>query len=101
MPLLFASSLFVAAALAFVVQPLIARQLLPLAGGAAAVWTTCLVFFQIMLLAGYLYSHLMAKLPHRAAYLIHTALLVAAMISLLNENALAPSATIGDWIADP
>ena len=100
MPLLFASSLFVAAALAFVVQPLIGRQLLPLAGGAAAVWTTCLVFFQIMLLAGYLYSHLTAKLPHRAAYLIHTALLVAAMIALMNENALAPSPAIGDWIEE-
>ena len=56
---MFALTLLAGAALSFLVQPLIARQLLPLAGGAPAVWTTCLIFFQFTLLAGYLYAHLL------------------------------------------
>jgi hypothetical protein len=98
MPFLFAISLFASAALAFLVQPLIGRQLLPLAGGAPAVWTTCLVFFQIMLLAGYLYSHLLARLGHRAAFAIHAILLVVAGTTLIDSTALAPSPTLESWV---
>ena len=54
---LFGATLFLSAFLLFVVQPMIARMLLPLLGGAAAVWTTCLVFFQTALLGGYAYAH--------------------------------------------
>ena len=45
------------AALLFMAQPLFARLVLPLVGGAPAVWNTCQVFFQVALLAGYLYAH--------------------------------------------
>ena len=55
---LFASTILLSAFLLFLVQPIIAKQILPWFGGTSAVWTTCLVFFQAMLLAGYLYAHL-------------------------------------------
>ncbi|WP_406694934.1 fused MFS/spermidine synthase [Singulisphaera sp. Ch08] len=57
MPLLFALTLFLSAVLLFSAQPMIAKMVLPLLGGAPAVWTTCMVFFQAALLAGYLYAH--------------------------------------------
>jgi hypothetical protein len=53
----FAVTLFVSAALLFLVQPLLARMVLPRLGGAPAVWNTCMVFFQTALLAGYAYAH--------------------------------------------
>jgi spermidine synthase len=54
---LFSATVFVSAFLLFLVQPLIARIILPWFGGTASVWTTCLMFFQFTLLAGYLYAH--------------------------------------------
>ena len=57
---LFAATVFVSAFLLFSVQPMFAKMLLPRLGGAPAVWNTCLVFFQAMLLAGYAYAHLIA-----------------------------------------
>ena len=48
---LFSLTLFLSAALAFVVQPLVAKRLLPLLGGSPAVWNTCLLFFQATLLS--------------------------------------------------
>ena len=54
--LLYAVTIFVSAFLLFLVQPIIAKQILPWFGGSAAVWTTCLVFFQSALLAGYAYA---------------------------------------------
>lgn len=98
MGLLFAISLFLAAALAFVVQPLVGRQLLPLAGGAPAVWTTCLVFFQLLLLAGYLYSHLLSRLHYRWGYLIHALLLAGAFSTMLNDTALSPDPALADQV---
>ena len=56
--LLYAATIFVSAFLLFLVQPVMAKQILPWFGGSAAVWTTCLVFFQTALLAGYAYSDL-------------------------------------------
>jgi spermidine synthase len=55
--ILFAFTLFVSAALLFLVQPMIARMILPALGGTPAVWNTCMVFFQAALLAGYAYAH--------------------------------------------
>ncbi len=52
-----AVTLFLASALLFMVQPMTARQVLPMLGGTPAVWTTCMLFFQVTLLAGYTYSH--------------------------------------------
>src|SRR5262245_41554375 len=57
MPALFAITLFVSATLLFLVQPMIARMILPTLGGTPAVWNTCMVFFQAALLAGYAYAH--------------------------------------------
>jgi hypothetical protein len=48
--------------LLFLVQPMVGKMLLPYLGGAAGVWTTCVLFFQAMLLAGYVYAHLIARL---------------------------------------
>ncbi len=74
---LFAATIFLSAFLLFLVQPLIAKQILPWFGGAAGVWTTCLVFFQSALLAGYAYPDLIARklAPMKQAWL-HTALLL-------------------------
>ena len=58
LPSLFALTLFVSSALMFVAEPMVGKMLLPLLGGTPAVWSTCMVFFQAMLLAGYLYAHL-------------------------------------------
>ena len=57
MPVLFAVTLFVGATLLFLVQPMIAKMILPKLGGTPAVWNTCMVFFQAALLAGYSYAH--------------------------------------------
>jgi hypothetical protein len=56
-PVLFASALFLNALLIFWVQPLFAKMVLPLLGGSPSVWTTCMLFFQAALLAGYAYGH--------------------------------------------
>src|SRR5579862_6921043 len=56
-----AITLFVSAFLLFVCQPMVGKMLLPYLGGAAAVWTTCVLFFQSMLLLGYVYAHLLAR----------------------------------------
>ena len=57
MPVLFATALFLNALLIFWVQPLFAKMVLPLLGGSPSVWTTCMLFFQAALLAGYAYGH--------------------------------------------
>ena len=75
----FAVALFTSAALLFWVQPLVAKMLLPLLGGAPAVWNTCMVFFQALLLAGYAYALLLSQrfsLKNQA--ILHALLLLAA-----------------------
>ncbi|HEY9503083.1 MAG TPA: hypothetical protein VIR01_15720, partial [Pyrinomonadaceae bacterium] len=79
----FALALFTSAALLFWVQPLIAKMLLPLLGGAPSVWNTCMVFFQALLLAGYAYALLISqRLSLRNQALVHTILLLAATLVL-------------------
>ena len=81
--LLYALTIFTSAFLLFLVQPIIAKQILPWFGGSAAVWTTCLVFFQFLLLAGYAYSDWTTrKLPARAQVVLHVVLLAASLASL-------------------
>lgn len=76
----FASATFLGAFLLFLVQPLIAKYVLPWFGGGPAVWTTCMLFFQTVLLAGYAYAHGGARrLSTRAQAAVHVALLVAAV----------------------
>ena len=79
----YAGTIFLSSFLLFMVQPLIARLILPWFGGSAAVWTTCMLFFQALLLAGYAYAHLLTRLSSkRAEAAIHTVLLVAAAAML-------------------
>jgi SAM-dependent methyltransferase len=81
--LLHAATIFLSAFLLFMVQPVIAKQILPWFGGAASVWAICLVFFQSVLLLGYAYSDLTTRLlaPRRQAWL-HIALLVGSLLLL-------------------
>ncbi len=81
--LLYAATIFLSAFLLFLVQPVIAKQILPWFGGAASVWAICLVFFQSVLLAGYAYSDWTTRLlaPRKQAWL-HIALLVASLAVL-------------------
>ncbi|MGE0874505.1 MAG: spermidine synthase [Burkholderiales bacterium] len=77
----YAATIFLSSFLLFLVQPLIARLILPWFGGTAAVWTTCMLFFQTLLLAGYAYAHATsARMSPRAQALLHTALLAAAAL---------------------
>ncbi|HEU4835342.1 MAG TPA: fused MFS/spermidine synthase [Pyrinomonadaceae bacterium] len=79
----FALALFTSAALLFWVQPLVAKMLLPLLGGAPAVWNTCMVFFQALLLAGYAYALLLSqRLSLRNQAVLHALLLLAAGLVL-------------------
>jgi predicted membrane-bound spermidine synthase len=74
---IFAVSMFVSASLLFVIEPMLAKMILPLLGGTPAVWNTCLVFFQFVLLAGYLYAFGTAKwLPRRVQIVLHCALVL-------------------------
>ena len=79
----FALAIFLNAALLFSVQPLFTKMVLPLLGGSPAVWNTCLLFFQSLLLAGYLYAHLTSRwLNTRAQAGLHLALLLSAIVLL-------------------
>ena len=81
--LLYALTILVSAFLLFQVQPVIAKIILPWFGGSAAVWTTCLLFFQLVLLLGYLYAHAVVRyLRPRAQMLVHGALLLASALTL-------------------
>ena len=81
--LLHAATIFLSAFLLFLVQPLLAKQILPWFGGAAIVWTLCMVFFQLVLLLGYAYAHWLSSRANanRQAW-IHIALLVLSLVFL-------------------
>ncbi|MCY2995013.1 MAG: fused MFS/spermidine synthase [Planctomycetota bacterium] len=78
-----AATIFLGAFLLFQIQPVIGKMILPWFGGSPAVWTTCMLFFQILLLAGYAYADLLARWcwPARQAAL-HAVLLAAALMTL-------------------
>lgn len=79
---LYAATIFVSAFLLFQVQPIIAKMILPWFGGSAMVWTSCMLFFQTILLAGYAYSHkITTKLPVRQTRL-HLILLALSLAAL-------------------
>ena len=78
--MIYAATIFLSSFLLFLVQPLIARLILPWFGGSAAVWTTCMLFFQVLLLAGYGYAHWVST--RRLYKVIHSALLLAAVFTL-------------------
>lgn len=79
---LFGSTIFLSAFLLFWVQLLLGKYILPWFGGAAAVWTTCMLFFQVLLLGGYAYAHWLCRLNSRAQALFHSALLVSSLLLL-------------------
>ena len=81
--LLFAGTIFSSAFLLFLVQPLIAKQILPWFGGSSAVWALCMVFFQVTLLAGYAYSDWVSRhLAPRRQVLVHLTLLALSLAFL-------------------
>ncbi len=93
--LLFAATVFTSAFLLFLVQPIIAKQILPWFGGNASVWTVCMVFFQLVLLGGYAYADAVArKLAARTQAAVHTLLLGAslAFLPILASEAWKPVA---------
>src|SRR5215467_12880893 len=76
-------TIFLSALLLFQVEPLIGKIILPWFGGVTAVWTVCLLFFQVVLLLGYLYAHLLARsFGRRTQGWIHTALLATSILVL-------------------
>jgi len=82
-PALYAATLFASALLLFAVQPMFTKMVLPYLGGAPAVWSVAMVFFQGALLAGYGYAHLLARTltPGRAA-IVHLIVLAGAAMTL-------------------
>jgi hypothetical protein len=80
---LFAAALFVSATLVFSLQPMFTKMVLPLLGGTPSVWSVAMVFFQVVLLLGYGYAHLMTRwLDPRAAVAAHVLVVAAASICL-------------------
>ncbi|MGH8850232.1 MAG: hypothetical protein ACREYD_04480, partial [Casimicrobiaceae bacterium] len=80
---LYAITIFCSAFLLFLVQPIMAKQILPWFGGSANVWTTCLVFFQLVLLLGYAYADaVVRRLPARLQSRLHFALLALSCLLL-------------------
>ena len=89
--LAYALTIFTGAFLLFQVQPLMGRYLLPWFGGSPGVWTTCMLFFQVALLAGYAYAHYSSRwLKPRTQAVVHLILLLAAL-------ALLPIIPGADW----
>jgi hypothetical protein len=80
---IYVTTLMASALLLFLVQPMFAKMVLPSLGGTPAVWNTCMVFFQAMLLAGYAYVHLGSRwlAPARQAG-VHVALLAVSLLAL-------------------
>lgn len=96
---LFAAASLANAALLFLVQPMTAKAFLPAFGGTAAVWTSCMLFYQVLLLAGYWYAHALGRLPARAQAGVHLALFAVAAFALppLPPAGWAPAAGAGVW----
>ena len=79
----FSIAIFFGAFLLFSVQPMMGKFILPWFGGGTAVWSTCMLFFQVVLLFGYAYAHWSARrLAPRTQVVLHLALIIAAFVSL-------------------
>lgn len=79
---LFVVTVFVGSFLLFLVQPMVARLVLPTLGGSPNVWNTAMLFYQAALLVGYLYAHALSRLAVRAQWITHLALFAAAALTL-------------------
>ncbi|MFO6463802.1 fused MFS/spermidine synthase [Jannaschia sp. KMU-145] len=92
---IFTLTIFLSASLLFLVQPLFAKLVLPLLGGAPAVWTTAMLFFQTVLIGGYLYAHLLVRyVPQRGQIAIHLGVWALALTFL-------PLAVPAGWTPEP
>jgi hypothetical protein len=91
----FLGAISASATLLFLVEPMFAKMVLPKLGGAASVWSTAMVFFQSVLLVGYVYAHVLARyVPNRAAVIIHLVVMVSAC-------AVLPLHVSGAWNSPP
>ena len=96
---LYTATMLTSAALLFVVQPMFARMVLPLLGGSPAVWNTALVFYQVVLLAGYSYAYAVSRwVPLPAQLLLHT-VVVALPFAVLPIR--VPAGAVPETTADP
>ncbi len=95
---IYGATLFLSAFLLFVIQPLLGKCLLPWYGGSPAVWTSCMLFFQVFLLAGYAYAHFLAvRISGRRQVLIHLLLLAASLATLPVLPSLRWKPSAGRW----
>src|SRR5215469_10034241 len=79
----FTAAITLSAALVFMLQPMFTKMVLPRFGGAPAVWSVAIVFFQAALLAGYAYAHVLTRFSTpRMAVVIHVAMMIAAACTL-------------------
>lgn len=95
--LLFAATIFSSAFLLFQVQPVISKYILPWFGGSPAVWSTCMLFFQVVLFAGYVYAHLTTQyLSPRKQAVLHIGLLIlaAGLLPITPDDAWKPTADV-------
>src|SRR5438309_8953039 len=80
---IYALTIFIGAFLLFQVQPLVGKYILPWFGGGPGVWTTCLLFFQVLLLGGYAYAHFTSRVfKPRMQAIVHLVLLAGALALL-------------------
>jgi hypothetical protein len=94
-PVVFTLTIFLSAGMLFFVQPLFAKLVLPKIGGAPGVWTTAMLFFQVVLLAGYVYAHLLSRyVPLRWQLPVHLAFWVFALSFI-------PLSVASGWSYDP
>jgi hypothetical protein len=89
-----AATVFSSALLLFLIQPIVSKSILGWFGGAPNVWTTCMLFFQSVLVLGYAYAHLLSSMPMRRQVVIHLCVLLAALITL-------PVVADASWQPDP
>ncbi len=88
---LFAVTIFLGAFLLFQVQPIMGKFILPWFGGSPGVWTTCMLFFQLMLFAGYMYTYILSRwFSLQLQIAIHVFLLIVSMCAL-------PISPEADW----
>src|SRR5262245_12673135 len=101
--LLFGPTLFLSAFLLFWFEPMVGKMMLPFLGGAASVWITCLLFFQLMLLTGYGYAHLLERYGTvRHQIIVHSIMLLAVFLFLPVRFSARPdesaSANAAGWL---
>lgn len=79
----FTLTIFLSAYLLFSIQPMVGKSLLPILGGTPSVWNTAMVFFQVLLLLGYLYAHLLVKIQSlKKQFIVHGVVLLTAFLTL-------------------